>query len=114
MGDLIDRAKAALENATPGPWAVEYKRGCTNLKTPSGVTMCDETYYPWVPDNDADWHLIALAPDLARALIAAQELEAVANRAIRLSQQHEDFRLYAMEPLWQALAAFRAAVEGKG
>jgi hypothetical protein len=29
--------------------------------------MCDETYYPWVPDNMADWHLIAAAPDLYEA-----------------------------------------------
>jgi hypothetical protein len=30
--------------------------------------MCDETYYPWVPDNPADWDLIAAAPDMLEAL----------------------------------------------
>ena len=26
--------------------------------------MCDEKYYPWCPDEDADWHLMAAALDL--------------------------------------------------
>jgi hypothetical protein len=33
------------------------------------------TYYPWVPENDADWHLIAAAPDLYEALDDVLELE---------------------------------------
>lgn len=30
--------------------------------------MCAEHYYPWVPDNDADWDLIAAAPEMYAAL----------------------------------------------
>jgi hypothetical protein len=30
--------------------------------------MGAETYYPWVPSNEADWHLMAAAPDLLAAL----------------------------------------------
>ena len=30
--------------------------------------MCDERYYPWCPDSDDDWRLIAAAPDLLAAL----------------------------------------------
>lgn len=55
---------------TPGPWAVEYKHGTTRLVAGGEVTMCDETYYPWAPENDADWHLIAAAPELYEALKA--------------------------------------------
>jgi len=59
---------------TPGPWTVEYKHGTTRLVADGEVTMCDETYYPWTPVNDADWHLIAAAPDLYEALEAGVEL----------------------------------------
>lgn len=54
---------------TPGPWRVSYERGTTQILTADNESiMCDETYYPWVPKNDADWHLIAAAPDLLEAL----------------------------------------------
>jgi hypothetical protein len=32
--------------------------------------MCDEHYYPWVPASEADWNLIAAAPELYAALKA--------------------------------------------
>lgn len=35
--------------------------------------MCDERYYPWCPAEDADWRLIAAAPDLLAALVALAE-----------------------------------------
>lgn len=54
---------------TPGPWFVRYHRGETQLVMGDGnVQMCDMTYYPWVPENLADWHLIAAAPDMYEAL----------------------------------------------
>lgn len=54
---------------TPGPWRVSYERGTTQIRTAdSGSIMCDETYYPWVPENDADWHLISAAPEMYQAL----------------------------------------------
>lgn len=54
---------------TLGPWRVSYERGTTKIRTADNESiMCDETYYPWVPENDADWHLIAAAPDLLEAL----------------------------------------------
>ncbi len=64
---------------TRGPWkfVVENEYG-TRLKIqePSGKTlMCDEKYYPWCPENEADWHLIAAAP----------ELYALADRVARLN-----------------------------
>lgn len=30
--------------------------------------MGSAAYYPWVPDNEADWRLIAAAPELLEAL----------------------------------------------
>lgn len=54
---------------TPGPWRVSYERGTTQIKAADNESlMCNEAYYPWVPENDADWHLIASAPDLLVAL----------------------------------------------
>ena len=54
---------------TPGPWCVKYEGGDTKLVMGDGrIHMCDMCYYPWVPENDADWHLIAAAPDLYEAL----------------------------------------------
>lgn len=54
---------------TAGPWEVRYSGGETQLTMGDGkIHMCDMTYYPWVPENLADWHLIAAAPDLYEAL----------------------------------------------
>jgi hypothetical protein len=73
----------ALEGVTDGPWKVECIKGSTNLVVGNGeVTMCDETYYPWVPHNNRDWDFIAYARN-ALPLIAAHitELEAVIDSA---------------------------------
>ena len=32
--------------------------------------MCNERYYPWVPDNETDWSLIAATPEMFAALKA--------------------------------------------
>lgn len=54
---------------TPGPWRVEARHGCDQLIASDGAgLMGNETYYPWTPENMADWHLIAAAPDLYEAL----------------------------------------------
>ena len=57
---------------TPGPWRVSYERNVMTINAADKSLMGDETYYPWVPDNDADWHLIAAAPDLYAALEAIE------------------------------------------
>ena len=52
-----------------GPWCVTYERGDTHIKSADNESlMCDETYYPWVPVNMADWHLMASAPELLEVL----------------------------------------------
>lgn len=70
---LITRAEAALTGVTDGPWVVTYERGCTHLRMGEkrDSQMCDETYYPWVPENLNDWEFFAAARDLVPDLIAA-------------------------------------------
>lgn len=72
-----------MSNHTPGPWqfveepydggAAYTNNGSGNLwritanrvSFMGGVSlMGDSTYYPWVPNNRADWQLIAAAPEL--------------------------------------------------
>jgi len=58
---------------TPGPWRIELRGGDKYLygaEPEQSALMCDMSYYPWTPDTDADWHLIAAAPDLLAALKA--------------------------------------------
>ena len=90
---------------TPGPWTVEYKGGCTRLETSRGVTMCDENYYPWAPDNDADWHLIAAAPDLYDAL---KELSDLFDAIVSGEYVPDSF---TTQPAHVALAKARGEVE---
>lgn len=58
-----------------------------------------------------DEHLCDIAADRIEALEAriakADALAEVAKRAVKLSQQDDTFKLYAMEPIWQALADYR-------
>lgn len=62
-----------MSKHTPGPWRLEEADGaayiCMQVKALDGESlMGDERYYPWVPSNLADWHLIAAAPELLEAL----------------------------------------------
>lgn len=59
---------------TPGPWQLVFTgREREIVATASNETlMCDLDYYAWCPNEDADWKLIASAPDLLLALIAAR------------------------------------------
>lgn len=44
--------------------------------------MCDMNYYPWTPNSESDWQLIAAAPDLLAALeAAANEMDVAAGQA---------------------------------
>jgi len=73
-------------------------------------------------DDMNDFVMMGLARDSAEAevkqlretvaaledrIAKADALAEVAERAIKLSQEHDSFKLYAMEPMWQALAAYR-------
>ena len=76
---------------TPGPWTVEYRFGCTYIMAEQEALMCNETYYPWVPENQADWPLIAAAPEMAEIAIEHER---------RLRQCAQNIRDEC--PLWAA------------
>lgn len=55
--------------------------GNRHIRTADGKSiMCDEEYYPWCPEEDSHWHLIAAAPDLLDALLGMLELERHTHR----------------------------------
>lgn len=79
---------------TPGPWRFNNALGET-------WTICDsfgeslmgaETYYPWVPDAEADWRLIAAAPDLLEALQALIDMDVAYKRGNRVEDAVEKAR----------------------
>lgn len=59
---------------TKGPWTFEKGGDCNIIRSVSGeALMGDAQYYPWAPEKDADWHLIAAAPDLLRVCILLRD-----------------------------------------
>lgn len=60
-----------MSKHTPGPWQFVVENGERKIIADGQATMCDTRYYPWCPYNDADWRLIASAPDLLEACKAA-------------------------------------------
>ncbi len=57
---------------TPGPWILSSQDGTIKLNrviyAGDKLLLSDEAYYPTVPDNEADWTLIAAAPKMLQAL----------------------------------------------
>jgi hypothetical protein len=67
-----------MSKHTPGPWT--FTKGETldewRLLAADGESlMGSEQYYPWVPHREADWLLIAAAPELYEALRAIVGVE---------------------------------------
>lgn len=105
---LIDKAKKALEGATPGPWSTDSDMEVIGRH---GYLVADLLVLDKNPttENKANAQLISLAPDLARALIAAEEVirlieDAPANPVI----SHE-----TADQIEATIAKFHKAVEGK-
>lgn len=81
--DLVKRAREVLNGVTPGPWIVEYKQGDMRLLMGNDCKMCDTTYYPWTPDEPADWEFIATSRELVPAMAdRIEELEAKLAKAV--------------------------------
>lgn len=64
-------------NFTKGPWIFVQEDGCRKLKSTNGLgaMMCDEEYYPWVPNNVSDWYLIAAAPEMYEMLDKLSDMD---------------------------------------
>jgi hypothetical protein len=140
MIDLIERAKEALEGATPGPWSLSQDTCYSGRMSGSYYrvwdndlnAICAEEYGAHNDGGAANMRLIAMSPDLARALIAAGELaEAakevrnIANMAFgagteereggsgrRQGKLIDDYER-RIDAINAALARFRAIAEGK-
>lgn len=55
--------------AVKGPWGWVWEHGSRQLRNAEGHTiMCGMSYYPWTPDSDEEWDLIAAAPELYEVL----------------------------------------------
>lgn len=125
MTDLLTKVKAALEGTTPGPWEIPDHKFVSSLTvntvggldaplircpgTGGAMSYTDEVCkLSWSGTDEwlANARLIALAPDMARALIAAERL---ANAAAPYAHKTEGLD----HGLHVALAAFRAAMEGR-
>jgi len=66
-----------MSKYTKGRWLFKSDGDRTIVADGKSI-MCDTSYYPWCPDADADWHLIAAAPELLEALKAAKKYVAFA------------------------------------
>lgn len=56
---------------TPGPWSFLRQDGDQHREICAATgesLMGDVQYYPWAPDRDEDWALIAAAPEMLEAL----------------------------------------------
>jgi hypothetical protein len=115
--DLYERAKAALKGTTPGPWRAWRDFGGTwSIECDDGTVAQIDS---WSQSQDeADATLIALAPELARALIRERE---AAEALAALVQDWLDYgEIFSDESedngradFVAALAAYRAAREGR-
>ena len=107
---------ALAEAATPGPWRFVID-GAYKLQMPSdrgGVStqMCDEQYYPWVPDRKADWeHIAAANPETIKQLVELCRLQHVA--LIELSPcMYKECQQVQKETQDHAIAAFNKFEQG--
>lgn len=68
-----EASDAATARHTHGPWRIDHRGEDRYLLSAEGDSlMCDMRYYPWCPEEEADWHLIAAAPELLDAARRAQ------------------------------------------
>jgi hypothetical protein len=81
-----------MSKHTPGPWGLEielvYDSADRLIADCSGSARFDDDTVR------ANAHLIAAAPEMLEVM----------ERALKLSREHADFKLYAMEPFERAIA----------
>jgi hypothetical protein len=97
MTDIVEKVKEALAGSTPGPWGKSIHsvlaRGSSNVISGAilgSIAHCTSLFETdsegrewWASGTpEANARLIALAPDMARALIAQEERLKAAEQAI--------------------------------
>ena len=80
MSDLLDKVKAALEGATPGPWDSTPGDILSAVEAGHGDAYRSICYLT-LTNHRANAALIAFSPDMARALIAAEALATLLAQA---------------------------------
>ena len=117
----IEEIRKALEGATPGPWTTHVVDD-TAIVAANGVdvgTTCDsakaereDAYNNEYERMEADARFIALAPDMARIVLAAEKMaQAMPRWIVAMADWNAggEAALIEMETL---LDEYRAAVEG--
>ena len=82
---LAQVREALATGPTPGEWRYIVDDGDRKLTAEvSGSFMCDTAYYPWCPDNEGDWKLIAAcSPPNIAAILAHVETQKAENEQLR-------------------------------
>lgn len=124
MTNLVERAKEALKSSTPGPWVVErpdHHPGMIKVSGPlvavQGFTIATDVSEQQARTKVHDAALIALAPDMARALIRHDAQLKAAGALAEAAEEAVPFVGYCMdvadiqERLRDAKDAFRQATE---
>lgn len=115
MTNLAESAKEVLKSSTPGPWVAENYAHHTKIACVGGFVIEDYGYEGLAlarfndVEDGANLHLMALAPDLARAVLAA---EALADAVARRKDPGATYSTIEIR-LENALAAYRAATGGQ-
>ena len=73
MTDLIEQVEDALEGARPGPWRIVPGEDMETAQCVCGKGWAIATLWGGYVGARSDAQLTALAPDMARALIAQEE-----------------------------------------
>ena len=89
---LAQVREALAAGPTPGEWRYIVDDGDRKLTAEvSGSFMCDTAYYPWCPDNEGDWKLIAAcSPPNIAAILAHVDAQAAENE--RLTAERDKAR----------------------
>jgi len=97
---------------TPGPWTFRQENESGHSVLIRSIVaegrdvalMCDTAFYPWCPDDDDDWKLIAAAPDLLATLKSVEEYLSSSPYATDSDFELQRVRvaIAAAEPGWKA------------